>query len=1059
MGGSRSSSNEPVCHLYKLTHNIEIQVDKYYYHQNQRWLGDLIHNGFLRSLPMIVVVIAIIAFVLPNTYNVQLGNEEAPVTQAQRSMAILNINKNETYETIQGAIEEANYGDTIRLFAGEYNETVSLYNGVNLLGSGAGKTVINSPSYAWGVYIFGNDCVMEGITVNGGYTSWGYCVYVTGDDVKIRNCELLGGSIGIVVEDSTYNNVYSGNTFKNMSQGIFFYYTDGSEINNNTFYCEQDAVYVGYSSNIKFKDNELIDCYINIEYYAFGLDTLSFEGGNTVNGKPIVYINERSEYYPTEDFGQLIVYGCNNITIRNASGDPPPKLDLFSSWNNTVTNCTLQMEMFNSDNNRITECDFISAEGVQMISSSYNSFSGCTFTGGFYGVDQDTCYYNDFDSNIIYDNYYGIVLSYSADCTMSNNTFYNNSGVDVQISAGQSHFLKDNKFYSNSTGIHVYDLSMIEDLKGYHTIVNNHFVDMVRAIRVSYSRNLFISGNRMEGCGITLFGTDTTEWTSHTIDTSNTVDGRPVHYITTETNPEIPDNPGQLLLADCSEVRVSDLKFTSTSVGVVLGYCRDVEIFKVTIKDNYIGILAAWSDDIIISEMTCAKTYTGAYLAGCTGVTVTQSTFMDSEYGGIVLDGSSQCFIRNNKLNNDSISLYTSSYTNVTGNTLEYGEVGIQLYSSYHNNITENHCKGHDRGIGLSDSMDCFIRSNTVMSGTNGISLEHSSSNTIQMNVFDSNSVGLNLWYSDLVEVDDNKMEGNHYGMMVNSSEGVFIRNNTIRSSIGSGMTLDRSGNCEMINNLFQENGEYGLSLDPEGPFIGSGMYGWGRFTNSTNNRIYFNRFEDNNHGGVQAKDNGYKNLWNKFVGGNYWSDWLSPDSDNDGFVDDPYPLDGNSTSYDSLPLTDIPMGDTDGDGYYDHTEERYGTDINDNSSKPPDKDKDLIPNDVDPDIDGDGELNENDPDMDGDGFPNDNDQFPKDPDRWEEEGEEWSAPLVAIIIASSLVVVAVVLVIILLLIRKRNQGKVVTDMGAEDDTIEEFTDRPSPEQDGDEKEAPDKDG
>jgi hypothetical protein len=69
-------------------------------------------------------------------------------------------------------------------------------------------------------------------------------------------------------------------------------------------------------------------------------------------------------------------------------------------------------------------------------------------------------------------------------------------------------------------------------------------------------------------------------------------------------------------------------------------------------------------------------------------------------------------------------------------------------------------------------------------------------------------------------------------------------------------------------------------------------------------NTFHSNQFINNNKGKKQAKDNGTENTWNSTERGNYWSDWTWPDFDLNGFVDDPYELDGSAGAKDHLPLT-----------------------------------------------------------------------------------------------------------------------------------------------------------
>ncbi len=69
----------------------------------------------------------------------------------------------------------------------------------------------------------------------------------------------------------------------------------------------------------------------------------------------------------------------------------------------------------------------------------------------------------------------------------------------------------------------------------------------------------------------------------------------------------------------------------------------------------------------------------------------------------------------------------------------------------------------------------------------------------------------------------------------------------------------------------------------------------------SFNNSLALNDIINNTN---QAYDNG-NNFWNTSTKGNYWSDWVSPDKDNDGIVDLPYNISGNAGNKDFYPLVD----------------------------------------------------------------------------------------------------------------------------------------------------------
>jgi hypothetical protein len=83
----------------------------------------------------------------------------------------------------------------------------------------------------------------------------------------------------------------------------------------------------------------------------------------------------------------------------------------------------------------------------------------------------------------------------------------------------------------------------------------------------------------------------------------------------------------------------------------------------------------------------------------------------------------------------------------------------------------------------------------------------------------------------------------------------------------------------------------------------------------SSSNKIYHNNIIDCNSGSTQASDGGTLNVWHNDYpgGGNYWSDWTTPDTQSgpnqdqtssDGIVDNPYSIDGGSE--DSYPLVNL---------------------------------------------------------------------------------------------------------------------------------------------------------
>ena len=317
--------------------------------------------------------------------------------------------------------------------------------------------------------------------------------------------------------------------------------------------------------------------------------------------------------------------------------------------------------------------------------------------------------------------------------------------------------ITSNDSHSEGAGLNV-------DNVGSCSIENNTITNKSVGMHLNRSTSIIIINNRMFSNGILITGTNLGNWNTHTIDSSNTVNGKMVHYWKNQTGGKVPDNAGQIILTDCDGVEVEDQIITDTSVGLEISYSANIEV-------------------------------------------------------------------RNNIFNSSD-------------------PYGINVISSNGNTIEYNNCSLNGRaGISFRNCYGDFIENNSCeKNGFGGIELQNSNSDTIKYNNLSSNQ-----------------------------EYGAYIRN---------------SDNNEIFDNTYLENSNYGISLDSE----------------SGSNTIHHNDFIANNEG-AQGYDDGIDNKWNLPSGGNYWSDWVTPDNDSDGIVDLPYAIAGSAGAEDQLPLTGMPGG------------------------------------------------------------------------------------------------------------------------------------------------------
>ena len=105
--------------------------------------------------------------------------------------------------------------------------------------------------------------------------------------------------------------------------------------------------------------------------------------------------------------------------------------------------------------------------------------------------------------------------------------------------------------------------------------------------------------------------------------------------------------------------------------------------------------------------------------------------------------------------------------------------------------------------------------------------------------------------------------------------------------NVSTGLGLGEAKGQRVHDNLFAECPGYAILAD--NPY------------DESTTLFYSNIFINNNGAGeefnsshIQARcENNYDYWNNSYLRGNYWSDWTGPDLNNDGIVDDPYPLSG----------------------------------------------------------------------------------------------------------------------------------------------------------------------
>jgi len=246
--------------------------------------------------------------------------------------------------------------------------------------------------------------------------------------------------------------------------------------------------------------------------------------------------------------GIKLSYG-NNVTVKNVEvTDFAFGIFLVYSSNNTLTGNT-------ASNN--------AHDGIRLERSSNNTLAGNTVSyNERSGIHLDSSSNNVLAGNNASNNGDGIYLWDSRDNVFAGNTASFNNRYGIWVRSGNN-VLSSNTASNNEYGIYL--SSSNNNLSG-NTASNNEYDFGVEG----YSLSGFINY----------------------VDTSNTVDGKPIYYLIDKANAVIDaqTNAGTIYAINCNNMTIRDLTLTKNEYGVLFWDTANSKIENVTTSNNGYGI-------------------------------------------------------------------------------------------------------------------------------------------------------------------------------------------------------------------------------------------------------------------------------------------------------------------------------------------------------------------------------------------------------------------------------------------------------------------------------------
>lgn len=361
----------------------------------------------------------------------------------------------DSYSTIQEGIDNANVGYKIFVRSGIYKENI-LVDKERLIIHGENKynTVLDGcKTKDDGITVIAENVTIQGFTVTNArfedITAWDQAgVKIYSSNVIVNNCRFISNRIGIETYTPAYNLTISNNEF--IDDGILL----GNYFNSKEY------------PNLTKKD--FIHNIFN----------------NTVNGRPMYYYVDQSDFVIPSNAGQITLVNCTNVTIK----------DLFMSRNDFAIilaycrNCLIENITVKDTDGEIlfTYCENNIIQNSKIsntlkavcleVSSSNNIIKNNEFSSNYVGISIFTSSNNNtIYDNIAYNNIFaGIeIVTYHGgsqrDNIISNNCLFNNKLGILLRGNSIKNIIKNNSIKNNKIGI------VLQKSSNYNIIEDNYF--------------------------------------------------------------------------------------------------------------------------------------------------------------------------------------------------------------------------------------------------------------------------------------------------------------------------------------------------------------------------------------------------------------------------------------------------------------------------------------------------------------------------------------------------------------------------------------------------------
>jgi parallel beta-helix repeat protein len=615
-----------------------------------------------------LLVIGVIALFISMSFNsisgIQIQNKPIIISNRGNTLFV-GGNGLGNYTNIQDAVNNASDGDTVFVYdeSSPYNEWDILINkSISIIGENKDTTVINGSGNGSIILVTTNWINISGFTIQNSGSRIEAGIKIHSNYSSIIDNHITNNDFGIYLEYSKNNTISNNNISDNLGGILCTTYSKNNTISSNNILDNRYGISLIWWSNTNYISNNY---FLNNGFSVLNSYHNHVEN-NTVNGKPLVYLEDESDK-TISDAGQVILMNCNNIKLENLNlskttyGIQLLKTNNCKIQDNNCSNNYGCIYFDDAHNNTIIENKITSglSFGLRLDDSNNNIIIDNNISNNFlYGIDLGG-FNNTIIDNNISNNRDGITIDSSENNTIMSNSINSNTGSGIR-----TWFYCDNNFIIDNNITHNWDGIRFRPSCKNNTIIRNNILsNNYHGMQFDSScDDNIITGNFIisnKGEGIDLYKSN--------------------QNIITDNNISNNKKSGIFINQDSRFNIIKENNISSNS-------------------NHGIRIINSKYNTVTVNNIITNK-WDGIYLYNSRNNSFISNNITSNNDFGICFDTSSNNKIECNTILNSTYGLIIGhlSYNNtVTDNTFSENNIGIELFNTtnnnaiYHNNFINN---------------------------------------------------------------------------------------------------------------------------------------------------------------------------------------------------------------------------------------------------------------------------------------------------------------------------------------------------------------------------------